>query len=201
MKNKRITVIEISHNFIKLVIGSVHEGHVVLHYSRKLPIYGLVESGVFVDLHALLEKLMSINPIHDEQFDINELIDEAVVVVPPFGVEVYETDQLTAVSSKEKIVSNHDIVNLYNIIANKKLPVDNDLVDIIPDSFFLANQDRYAVPPIGKVSNTVVLKARVLCIPGKINKQYTDLFDRSGIKVTHRVVSTYAMSELLSTYN
>ena len=200
MKNKRITVIEISHKLIKLVIGSVHEGSVILHYSHKLPIEGLVESGIFIDIPSLLEKLLSINPIHDEQFQIDELIDEAVIVVPPFGVEVYETDQLTAVSSKEKIVGSHDIVNLYNIIANKKLPVDNDLIDIVPDAFFLANQDRFAVPPIGKVSNTVVMKARVLCIPGKINKQYTELFEKAGIKITHRVVSTYALSELLATY-
>ena len=48
MKNAT-TVIEISHSFIKLVIGSVKDGKILVHFVNKYPIRQLLENGSIVN--------------------------------------------------------------------------------------------------------------------------------------------------------
>ena len=200
MKNS-VNVIEISHKFIKLVIGDYLDGKVSVSYVKKVPINGLLENGAIKDKDGLVAALTKLSPIEDESYQINKLIDEAVVVLPPYGLEVYSTSQLTSVISREKIVGYQDIVNIYSIISNKKLPVNNELIDIIPESFELENGERYAVPPIGKNTRSIDVKANVFTLPKKINSDFSEVFERAGIKISHKVVSSYAVSEILSTYH
>ena len=199
MKN-RFTVIEISHKFVKVLIGSVHNGQVIAHYVNKTPIHHLLESGAIVDKESLLATFSKINPIHDEQYNIHELINEAILILPPYGLEVYATNQITSVISRERIISQQDIVNLYSIVSNKKLPVDNELIDIIPEIYTIDSGEKYAVAPIGKSSRAINAQIKVHTLPRKINYDYSEILRRAGINISHKVVSTFASVELLSTY-
>lgn len=196
MKN-RFTVIEISHKYIKIAIISVVEGKLVVHYAKKHAIPQCIEGGAIRDKATLLKALSKINPINDDGLHIHELISESILVLPPYGYEIYTTKQSTPVMAKEHIVQYQDIRNLYSLISNKKLPVDNELIDIIPEYFLIDNQDKYAVPPIGKETRGIFVAAYVHTLPKKINADYSDLLLRSGIKISHRIVSSYALSELL----
>ena len=199
MKSK-VTVIELSNRFVKVVIGSVVENQVIVHYAKKIPIHNLIENGAITDREALLATLAKINPINDEQFNIHELIDDAVIILPPFGLEIYGTTQITSVISKERVISNQDIINIYSIISNKKLPVDNDLIDTIPEIYRIDNGERYAVAPIGKFSRSISVQAKVHTLPRRINEGYSNIFSSAGINISHKVVSTYGITELFSTY-
>ena len=199
MKN-RFTVIEISHKFIKVLIGSVHNGQVIAHYVNKTPIHHLLESGVIVDKESLLAAFQKINPIHDEQYNIHELINEAILILPPYGLEVYATTQITSVISRERIISQQDIVNLYSIVSNKKLPVDNELIDIIPEIYTIDSGEKYAMAPIGKSSRAINAQIKVHTLPRKINFDYSEILRRAGINISHKVVSSFASTELLSSY-
>lgn len=199
MKN-RFTVIEISHKFVKILIGSVYNGQVIAHYVKKAPIHHLLENGVIVDKESLLATIAKINPIHDEQYNIHELINEAILILPPYGLEVYATNQITSVISRERIISQQDIVNLYSIVSNKKLPVDNELIDIIPEIYTIDSGERYAVAPIGKSSRAINAQIKVHTLPRKINNEYSDILRKAGINISHKVVSTFADVEILSTY-
>lgn len=199
MKNS-VNVIEISHKFIKLVVGGFANGKVFVNYVKKVPIQGLLENGTIKDKDALVAAISKLNPIEDESFHINKLIDEAVLVLPPYGLEIYKTAQQTSVISRERVIGYQDIVNLYSIISNKKLPIDNELIDIIPQTFEVDNGEIYAVPPIGKPSRSIRVTANVFTLPKKINAEFSDVFEKAGIKISHKVVSTFAQSELLETY-
>lgn len=198
--NSKITVIELSNRFVKVVIGSVCNGQVVVHYVKKVPTKHLIENGTINDREALLQTIGKINPINDEQYDIHELIDDAIIVLPPFGLEIYGTSQITSVISRERIIGTQDIVNIYSIISNKKLPVDNELIDTIPDVYKIDSGERYAVPPIGKASRSITVSAKVHTLPKRINANYSGIISGAGINIAHKVVSSYAISELFATY-
>lgn len=199
MKSK-ITVIELSNRFVKVVIGGVDNDQVVAYYVKKYPIKHVLENGTIIDKESLLATLAKINPINDDQYNIHELIDNAVVVLPPFGLEIFNTSQITSVISKERVIGNQDIINIYSIISNKKLPVDNDLIDTIPEVFKIDNGERYSVPPIGKFSRAITVSANVHTLPKHINSQYSGVISSAGINIAHKVVSTYGISELFATY-
>ena len=93
MKNS-INVIEISHRFIKLVVGDFINDKVSVRYAKKIPISGLLENGGAIDKENLIAAISKLNPINDESFHMNRLIDEAVLVLPPYGLEIYNTSQM-----------------------------------------------------------------------------------------------------------
>ena len=199
MKNA-VTVIEISHRYLKILIGEYTSGKVIVLYSKKIKTDQLLENGAIKSKSELIDIIAKNNPINDEIYHINELIDNVILVLPPYGLEIYETSALTAVESREKIVSSHDIRTLFSIVSNKKLPVDNDLIDIIPEYYLTDTKDKYRVPPIGKSSRDIALYCSVYTLPKRINNDYSDVINSSGIKIAHKTVSTYAIKELLNTY-
>ncbi len=195
-----VVALEISHKYIKIVVGSVKDSAVVVKYAKKIPLSHPLENGVIKDQVSIVKELSKANPISDEKYHFSQLVDNAVLVLPPYGLEIYETSQFTSVIAPEKIVGDIDIRNIYAIIRNKKLPVDNQLIDIIPDSFMLDNGNRYALPPIGKESSAITVHAKVHTLPKRINDEHTNCLVHSNISVKRRVVAPFAVSELLSTY-
>ena len=197
----RITVIELSNRFVKVVIGSVdQDNNIALHYVKKVPIKHFIENGNIIDKENLLATLAKINPINDEEYNIHELIDDAVIILPPYGLEIYGTSQITSVISKERVIGNQDIINIYSIISNKKLPVDNNLIDTIPELFQIDSGEKYAVAPVGKFSRSISVVAKVHTLPKRIDNGYSEIISSSGINIAHKVVSPYAISELFATY-
>ena len=168
-----VVALEISHKYLKMVFGFIKDNQVIISYVRKVPLNHPLENGVVKDHASIVKELSKNNPVVDHNFDLNHLIDNAILVLPPYGLEIYETQQFTSVISPEKIVGELDIKNIYNIIRNKKLPIDNQLIDIIPDSFALDNGNRYALPPIGKESSAITVHAKVHTLPKRINDEHT----------------------------
>lgn len=197
---ENVIALEISHKYIKIVFGYVLGKQVIVNYVKKIPLKHPLENGVIKDKAAIIKELTKNNPIIDETYHINHLINNAILVLPPYGLEVYQTKQITSVISPEKIVGELDVKNIFSIIRNKRLPVDNELIDIIPDAFVLDNGEKYVVPPIGKESSAITAYAKVHTLPKRINLEYSDCVKSSNIKIARRVVAPFAVSELLSTY-
>ena len=196
-----ITALEISHKYLKIVFGYIKDNQVIVNYVKKIPLSHPLENGVIKDHLAIVKELSKNNPVIDEQYHFNRLIDNAILLLPPYGLEIYETQQFTSVISPEKVVGEIDIKNIYSIIRNKKLPVDNELIDIIPDSFCLDNGNRYAQAPIGKESSAITVHVKVHTLPRRINDEHTSCLVDSNIKVRRRVVAPFAVSELIATYS
>lgn len=197
---KNTIVLEISHKFIKLAMGYVKDDQVFVNFVKKVPINDLIENGMIKEKAELVKELSRINPVIDDDYNINQLINNINLVLPPYGLEVYHTKQLTSVISPEKVIGELDINNLYSIIRNKRLPVDNDLIDIVPEAFAIDNGNMYAQAPIGKVSSAITGFVKVHTLPKRINQDYSDVIRQANINVSRKVVSTFAATELLATY-
>ncbi len=200
MKRKTIAL-EISHKFIKVAAGFVRDDKVYLDFTKKIPINHLLENGAIKEKDALIRELSRMNPIVDQEYLINLLVNNVSLILPPYGLEVYQTHQMTSVISSEKIINELDIKNIYSIIRNKKLPVDNDLIDIIPEAFSIDNGNMYAQAPIGKTSSAITAYTKVYTVPKRINQEYSDVVKGANIQVNRKIVSSFAASELLSTYS
>ena len=198
--SKNTVVLEISHKFIKLVMGYVQNEQVFITYSKKVPTNHFLENGLIKEKQQLVKELLKMNPIIDEDYQIDELINNVILVLPPYGLEVYQTSQMISVVSEEKVVGELDIKNIYGIIRNKRLPVDNELIDIIPEAFALDNGNLYATSPLGKISSAITAYTKVYTLPKRINQEYSDVLRSSNFQIERKVVSTFASSEIISTY-
>lgn len=198
--NNQTVVLEISNKFVKIVIGNVIDDEVVISYCQKTPISHVVENGRIVNKQSLVDTLCKLNPVLSEEYHINQLLDNVVVVLPPYGFEEYNANQLTSVLSEEQIVGYSEIRNLINLIRNKRLPVDNDIINVIFDYFQTQDGKAYRKLPVGQVSSTVTGFAKVLTLPKKINEDYISALTDSGIKTKQRVISSFASVELIKNY-
>lgn len=199
MKNNTIAL-EISHKYIKVAFGYVQDGQVFINFVKKAPINHFLENGIIKEKNALIKDLMKMNPIFDQEYQFNELINNVTFVLPPYGLEVYQTKQITSVISPEKIIGELDIKNIYSIIRNKRLPVDNELIDIVPEAFVIDNGNMYAHAPIGKTSSAITAFTKVLTLPKRINQEYSEVVKNANIQINRKVVSTFAASELIASY-
>lgn len=197
---KNTIALEISHRFIKVAFGYTKDEQVYIDFVKKFPINHFLENGAIKEKNLLIKELSKINPIVDPEYQINELINNVSFVLPPYGLEVYETKQMISVISGERVIEDLDIKNLYGIIRNKKLPVDNDLIDIVPEAFAIDNGNMYAQAPIGKVSSAVTAYTKVHTLPRRINQEYTDVLNNANIQINRKLVSSFGAVELLSTY-
>lgn len=198
---KNTIALEISHKYIKVASGFVQDDKVFLQFAKKIPINHLIENGVIKEKNALINELSRINPIVDQEFLVNQLINNVSLILPPYGLEVYQTHQMTSVISSEKVINELDIKNIYSIIRNKKLPVDNELIDIIPEAFSIDNGNMYAQAPIGKTSSAITAYTKVYTVPKRINQEYSEILKGANIQINRKIVSSFASSELLATYS
>ena len=198
---KNVTALEISHRFIKVAFGYVQDGQAFVTFVKKYPTSQLIENGMVKEKAELVKELSKINPVVDADYQINKLINNVNFVLPPYGLEVYRTKQITSVISSERVIEEIDIRNIYSIIRNKKLPVENVLIDIIPESFKIDNGEKYVRAPIKKVSSAIEASVKVYTLPKRVDDEYSSLLRSNNIQIDRRIASSFAASELISSYS
>ena len=96
-----VIALEISHKYIKVAFGTTENGQVLVNYVKKVPINHFLENGVIKEKALLVKELQKVNPVIDDDYRFNELINNVSLVLPPYGLEVYQTKQITSVISPE----------------------------------------------------------------------------------------------------
>jgi cell division protein FtsA len=197
---KPIAVIEFTSRSIRLVVGFVIDEEVYVLYALDKPIGRLIQNGEITSVKALNEEVKTIASVSDSSAKLKIKITNAVLGLPPLGLEIFQTKQITNAVSEEGKIENIDIKNLNNIIYKEKIPHNNSLVGIIPEQFIL-DQDRiFKNAPVGEISNTITVLAKVHTLPKHIVEDYkTSLID-GGISLKRTFVSPFGVAELLANY-
>ena len=152
---KPIAVIEICSKCIKLVVGYVIDGQVQIIYTTTRNTGLIMDNGVVVDETSLLNGLNSLNFIEDSQAKLKFTIGEIILVIPPFGLTVYQTKQSTNLVSEGNQVGELDIKNLYSLVMKSQVGLNNSLVDAIPCHFDLDGGRTFDYIPMGQTSSSL----------------------------------------------
>ena len=194
---KQYAVIEITNTVARLVVGNVLDNNPVIVYSTERPIEGLVTRGEIADFNGLVDVLANMRKISDEALRLRLTISEASVVVPPLGLEIFQTDKTTNVVSPTSIIEAIDIQNVLSLVQKERVTSGSEIVDIIPDFFVLEQTGTFVEPPIGQKSNTLSLRAKVHSMPSRVIDDYKRVVESAGIHVRRLMVSSYATMEYL----
>lgn len=197
---KPIAVIEITSSSIRLLVGYELDGQPCVLYSLEKPIGHIVEAGNFVDVVALTDAIKSLTEICDDSMKIKIKVTDCVLVLPPYGLEIFQTQQVTTIVSDVGSIQNLDIRNIYALIRNGRVPTNNELIDIIPERFILDQGRSFINPPIGETSQTLTMAAKVHTLPKNIFLYYQQIVNDCNINVSRTFVAPFAASELLATY-
>ena len=198
--NKSVAALQISNSYYELVIGYVLDEKVDILYKVRNPLSVSYKDGDIYDFGSLSDDLSKINNIeanisgHKLRINVNEI----VLVLPSYGLEVYHTSKTTNTVSNVSKIARIDISNALALVKKEKLPnLNNVLVDIVPNYFKLDNGKEFITPPINETSLNITLDANVYTLPGKMAKELKSVCEKAGLKVIREVISPIGVSNLL----
>ena len=199
--DKPIAAIELGSKKLKLVVGYEIDGKVYVVYTLVKPYGHAIEAGNFVDPNAVTQAISSIREFTDPQAKLRLNINDVLMCIPPYGLGIYQTRQVTTVVTEDSKISNLDIKNIYALIRNSAYPLtDKALVDVIPESFTLDQGRIFARPPMGESSSTLTVSAKVQTLPKNILDNYQEALTNGGMIPKRTVVASLAATELISSF-
>ena len=197
---KTVAAIEFGSKKLKLVVGYELDGQVYVLYALTKPYGHIVDAGTIIDQQKLIQSINDVKFFSDPAAKLKVSISEALLSLPPFGLEVFETTQVTTVISDEAKIGNLDIRNLYALIKNGALPLNNQLIDVAPERFILDQGRSFLRPPLGETSSTLTIQAKIHTLPKRINGEYEAVMAGANLNIKRSVVAPFAAAELLNSY-
>ena len=199
--DKPIAAIELASKKLKLVVGYEIDGKVYVLYTLVKPYGHSIEAGQFVDPIRVSETIASVREFTDPSAKLKLNISDVLLSLPPYGLGIYQTRQVTTVVTEDSKISNLDIKNIYALIRNSASPLeDKSLVDVIPESFTLDHGRIFARPPIGEASSTLTVSAKVQTLPKDLVEKYQNVLAEGGMVSRRNVVSSLAATELINSF-
>lgn len=190
----RVAILEISNTFARVIIGGSIDGEPVIIQKAEKPISGFISRGEILDEQKLIEAIASLKEINDERTHLTYELSDVTLVIPPLGLEIYESEKTTNVVSPTSIIEKIDITNVISLVQKEAMESDKTIVDIIPD-YFTINKNEYVIePPIGKTSDDIWVHAKVHVMLRKYADTYRRLVESAGLHVRRICVSPYALS-------
>lgn len=195
---KPIAALEISSAEIKLLVGYELDGQPIVLYAMRKPIETYVERGQIVNLIGLIEALKEIKEIKDATAKLKLTISEAILVLPPLGLEIYQSDKTTNVVSPTGTVETIDISNVVSLVRKEVVPHGGQIADIVPDAFELDSGRIFPSQPVGERSNSLSISAKIHALPFSVIENFRRAFKDAGIIVKRVIVAPHAASYLFA---
>ena len=193
---KYINTLEISDTQVRLAVGYVKDNKVNLIHVAERPIHGLVSRGEIVDFQTLSSIIFSMKEFKDETTKEKFSINDVTLVLPSFGLSVYQSTKTSNVVSPFSSIATIDIENVVSLVQKEAIPAGNEIIDIIPDSFILERGRSFINPPINEKSDNITIRAKIYTLPTRIVNDYRRVLEGARIKIRRMCVSSCAISEL-----
>ena len=197
---KTVAAIEFGSKKLKLVLGYELDGKVYVLYALTKSYGHIVEAGSITDQAKLAQAINEVRQFADPSVKLKVSVSEALMCLPPYGLEIFDTKQVTTVISEEYKIGSIDIKNIYSLIKNGALPLENQLIDVAPQRYILDQGRSFLRPPLNETSNTLTVIAKVHTLPKRIGGEYKAAMTAGGLNIKRSVVAPFAACELLSTY-
>ena len=193
-----VATIEIKNQSFKLLIGYLYDNKINVLYKRSYPLKVSNKDGDIYDLYSLSEDLKQLKVISDPKKRLRIDIKEVVLILPPIGLEVFESKKTTNTISADGRIEKLDISNVISMVRKSKMPnTNNVIVDIIPNVFSVDGNKVFKEPPLGYVSSSLLVNAHVYTLPGKIVENFKKAVLDAGILIKRIVISPLGVNSLL----
>lgn len=193
---KNISVIEISDTEIRLAVGYEKDGKVNLIHVAERSINGLMSGGEIIDFQTLSSIVASMREFKDETTKEKITINEATLLLPALGLNVFQSTKTTNVVSPYSLIAQIDIENAIALVEKENIPSGSKIIDIIPDAFILEKGRTFANPPINEKSKDVTVKAKIHTLPTNTVGDYKRVLEGARIGTRKMCVTPYALAEL-----
>ncbi len=196
METKLIGALEITSKAIKLVVGYVLDGYVIVVKALSTPLEdGAVSEGTICDFNAVNKALSA--TLKEVNSALSSPIRDIAMVISPIGFEVYEHAQTTSIVSPIGKIAKLDIENVLSQLSKAKTSDNSTIIDILPDVFILDRGQQFLEPPLGQISNSVTIRAKLHVAPIHLVNSYKKALLQANLRSSKIIVAPYAALEVI----
>lgn len=195
---KPFTAMEMTSNSLKLIVGYELDGRAIVLDTLAMPLAEAVINGQLTNPQVAAQATLKL--VDQVKNDLGFQVTDAVIAVPPIGLEVYVVDKTTNIVSPMGKIEKIDIQNVISLVRNEPVGTDKEIVGIVADLFLLDQGRAFSNPPIGDTSSTLTLHAKIHVLPKNIVDGYRKAVTLAGLKIRRIVVAPYAAAEVVKGY-
>ena len=200
--NNYVNVLEIQNKYARLLIGCILDNEVKVVYTNEVELSVPFVDGDILDVGTLTKDIAKLKYIEDKDLSFKYEVNDVILVVPPFGLEVFEALKSTNTTSQNSKINKLDIDNAFSLIKRERLQNrGNTIVNVIPKAFYTEGNKIFLKSPIGITSSYVSLNANVYTLPAKMIFDLTKATKNASIKVKQILVSSLCAVEVLNCKN
>ncbi len=205
-KNVNFTIVEIGNDTSKILAGSFFNKTPYVYCVREIQTRDVMENGMIrktetAKLAAALKELLNIK---DEAISTKCSMRNILVVLPPFGMKVYDETQFTSVMSRSNNKGEIDVEDikqlLKNIEAAMRTKTDQNsyqIIDIIPEIYEYGSKTS-TTPPYGEKAEQISTRASVYCVPKPLVDSHENIFNKElQLQVIGYGVAPYGAGQLI----
>lgn len=197
--DKPVAAIEFGSKKMKLVVGYELDGQVYVIYAITKPYGHIIENGKILDLEKIVQNVREIRNFTDSSVRLKLSISEALLSLPPFGLDVLQTRQVTTSVSEDFKIVDLDIKNIYSLVRNSSSALKDALIDVIPEAYILDQGRVFLRPPLGESSSTLTVSVKIHTLPAPVAESYRAALIGGDIAVKKMMLAPFAACKLLAT--
>lgn len=199
---KDLAILEIRNKTVTLMVANTLNDKVNVVYRTIRSLSTSLKEGRVRDLQSLTNDVKSLLVVEDRKHNVRYNINEVVLVLEPYGLEVYNSRRQTNVISTNDKVDRIDISNALSMLKKDKIPNQNNvIVDIIPNNFITDGNARWKEPPLGETSTQLTVDANIYSLPQAMVQDIIAAVDAAGVKIRRSIIAPVATSNLLGYLN
>lgn len=200
--NNYINVIEIQNKLVKLLIGYILDGQVKIIYANELELSVPFNSNEILDVGSLSKDISRICHIDNKELNFKYDVNEAVLVIPSFGLEIFESTKTTNTVAQDYKISKLDVLNVFSLVERERIEnPNNTIINIIPNYFMTSESEISNRSPINIQSDLLTLNANVYVLSKKLKEDVHKAFKNAGVKIKNVFVSALCGVEVLNKRN
>ena len=189
-----VVAIDIGTSKICALCGQINKaGQVDTLAKAVIPCAGM-RKGLITDIESVSRAISE--ALGKLENDAGARIGSAYINVMGLHVDVLTNKTATGVSGDTREISKNDVDRLMYSIRNVNIPMDAQIIDVIPRQFIIDGYNGIT-EPIGMIGSNVELEADI--ITGKIASitNIIKCIENAGVKIDGLVISGQALSEVI----
>ncbi len=198
---KLTNVIEIKNKSIRVLIGYLIENKLKAVYAKKFKLSVPLNDADVLDVGSITLDLEKIKNINDQDLNFKYTIRNAILVLPSFGLEVYNASKTTNVVNYDRGINEIDVRNVVSLFENESISPMIQIVNVIPNSFSIDNGESFSKSPLGVKTRKLTLDAYVYTLPFKMVDDLSRAMLNANIKIDNILISSVSSSNYLKNIN
>ncbi len=190
--------IEISSTKIVAVVAEVDENNVIslIGVGRANPNNGVRNAGVIVNIDSVSAAINDATLAAEMQ--AGQPGKYVIIGFSSTNVESINSNGIVAISNPDREIKPNDIERVIENAKTIQIPLDREIIHIIPQSFLVDNQDEIK-SPIGMVGRRLECKVHIITCPTSSIQNIERCIERSGLEIENFVLQNIAASKAVLT--